>query len=67
MAVVDIELPKRADTFLHLLEYLESIIDYRRARKTVFIWGMQEILRMMHYNLVIYLQLKSIYYYILMQ
>lgn len=67
MAVVDIQLPKRPDTFLHLLEYLESIIDYRRTRKTAFIWGMQEILRMMHYNLVIYLQLKAIYYYILMQ
>lgn len=67
MAVVDIQLPKRPDTFLHLLEYLESIIDSRRTKKTAFIWGMQELLRMMQYNLVIYVQLKARYYYILIQ
>lgn len=65
MAMMDIQLPKRPDTFLHPLEYVKSIFDYRGTKKTSFIWGMQELLGMMHYNLVIYLQLKATYFYIL--
>lgn len=34
MAVMDIQLPKRPEAFLHPLEYLKSIIDYRRTKKT---------------------------------
>lgn len=66
-AVANIQPPKRPDTFPHPLEYLESIIDYRRTKKRAFTGGMQIILRMMPYNLVIHLKLKVINHCILIQ
>lgn len=67
MTVAKVQPPKRPDTFPHPLEYLESVIDYRRTKKRVLIWGMHIILRNMHYNLIICLKLKVINHYILIQ